>query len=281
MIYSRNNKNNNRYLLSTLWLSLILFTAAACSSSTGNDDDQEQDPVLYQLGEFHDGDYTVTAYSKAPLSVGFHEIYLEVTENGIPMEDLHIHFNTMMHMEGHSHASPFGEPENHRDDTYNLYEAWAIFTMPSGDMGDWELEITIHDMDHTGLEIIGTIGMDVDAENSNRVRIFTGADDNTYILTWIEPQEPETGINDLVVSLHTAASMMDYPAVINAGIVFEPWMPAPSMDHGSRNNVNPEHQGSGFYQGEVNFNMTGDWELRFEITRNGAVIGTPVIELEF
>lgn len=257
---------------SYLWISLILIITVSCSSSTSDDDDI-QEPDLYQLGEFSDDNYTVTAYSHQPLSVGFHEIYLEVAESGEAMQDLHIHFNTMMHMEGHSHASPYGEPGHNRSDEYNLYEAWGIFTMP----GDWELEITVHDIDHTGLEIIGTIPINVD--DSNRVKTFVGSDDNRYILTWIEPNEPEVGINDLVVSLHTSASMMEYPAVINTDITFEPWMP--SMDHGSSNNVNPEHQGSGFYHGEVNFNMTGDWELRFEISRNGQLLGNPVIELDF
>ena len=259
-------------LHSILWLSFILLFTAACSSTDSN-----QDPELYQLGKFTDGNYTVTAYSYRPLAVGFHEIYLDVTQNGESMEGLHIHFNTMMHMEGHSHASPYGEPGHHRDDQHSLFEAWAIFTMPGGSMGDWELEITVHDIEHSGLEITGSIAVEVD--DSNRVHTFVGQDDNRYILTWIEPKEPETGMNDLVVSLHTPASMMDYPAVINADIAFEPWMP--SMDHGSSNNVNPEHQGSGFYHGEVNFNMTGDWELRCEISRSGEVIGTPVIELEF
>lgn len=263
-----------------LWLSLILFISTACSNVTSSDEEDHEDSELYQLGEFTEGGYTVTAYSNAPLTVGFHEIYLDVEENGIPADDIHLHFNTLMPMESHSHASPTGDPDQNRDHEQNLYKSWAIFTMA----GDWELEITVHTGEHGGqdqneLIISGSIDIDVDAENSNRVQIFTENDDNRYILTWIEPQKPETGINDLVVSLHQSESAMEYPAVINADIEFEPWMP--SMDHGSNNNVNPEHQGSGFYQGEVNFNMTGDWELRFEISRNGNTIGSPVIELQF
>lgn len=266
----------NSILRVFLYAIFLALFATACSDSTGNDDDLEE-PDLYKLGEFTDNDYTVVAYSEYPLSVGFHEIYLEVHENGNPMNDAHIHFNTMMHMEAHSHASPYGEPGHHRDEEHNLYKAWAIFTMPSGMMGNWELEITVHDIEHSGLEITGKI--DVEVDNTNRVKTFTGSDENRYILTWIEPKEPETGLNDLVISLHQQQSMMDYPGVIDATIEFEPWMP--SMGHGSSNNVHPAHEEGGFYQGEVNFNMTGDWELRFNITRNEEELAGPVIELEF
>lgn len=268
---------NNNILQIALYAVLLALLATACSDSTSSDDDDLQEPDLYKLGEFVDNGHTVVAYSEQPLSVGFQEIYLDIHEDGTPLDEAHIHFNTMMHMEAHSHASPFMEPGHHRDEEYNLYKSWAIFTMPSGMMGNWELEITVHDTNHSGLEITGKV--DVEVDDSNRVETFVGSDENKYILTWIEPNEPEVGINDLVVSLHKQESMTSFPAVTDATVEFEPWMP--SMGHGSSNNVNPVHEESGFYHGEVNYNMTGDWELRFDITLNGEELASPVIELEF
>src|SRR5690625_4234324 len=106
---------NNR-TLSILLSSFLLLMVAACDTTSS--EEGNGDPELYPLGEFIQDSYTVTAWSTRPLSVGFHEIYLEVMENGIPVEGVHVHFNTMMHMEGHSHSSPYGEPDEQRSEEH-------------------------------------------------------------------------------------------------------------------------------------------------------------------
>ncbi|MEX0646905.1 MAG: FixH family protein [Balneolaceae bacterium] len=260
-----------------LWTLLLAFIAAGCSDSTNSGTDELQEPDLLKLGEFTDNEYTVSVYSNEPLMVGYNDIYVEVHQDGDRMDHAHIHFNPMMQMENHSHASPYGVPGQNRDDEHNLYKAWAIFTMPSGMMGSWELQFTIHDADHNGLEINGIV--EIDVENSNRVKTFLAPDETSYVITWIEPTEPEVGMNDLVVSLHKRESMMSFPPVTSALMNFEPWMP--SMGHGSSNNVDPVHEENGFYHGSVNFNMTGDWELRFNVEMDGEELASPVFELEF
>ncbi len=256
-------------------LVLLIGIVAACSDDS--DADLVTEPDLYKLGEFTDNGLTVAAYSERPLEVGFNNIWFEVHENGEPFGHPHIHFNTMMHMEHHSHTSPYGEPGHHRDDEHNLYHGWAIFNMPSGDMGTWELDLTIHDQDHSGIEATGII--DVEVEPSNRVRTFMTEDESRYVLTLIEPADPSVGMNDLKVALHKRESMMNFPPVLNATMQFEPWMP--SMDHGSSNNVSPVHDENGFYNGQVNFNMTGDWELRFDLEIEGVEIDRQTLEIDF
>jgi hypothetical protein len=253
----------------------ILFITAACSVM--NNDDLIQPPDLYKLGEFTDNGLTVEAWADQPLAVGYNNLYFEVHEDGVRFERAHIYLTTMMHMEAHSHASPFDEPGHHRDEMHHLYKAWAIFTMPSGMMGSWELQITVHDEEHSGFEAAGII--EVDVEESNRVKTFMTEDESRYVLTLVEPADPETGLNDLKVALHKRESMRNFPPVLNAGFEFEPWMP--SMDHGSGNNVAPVHDNNGFYSGQVNFNMTGDWELRFNITLDGEDLGDHIFELDF
>ncbi len=121
--------------------------------------------------------------------------------------------------------------------------------------------------------------IEVDVDDSNRVKTFITENEERYVLTWIEPSAPETGLNELKVALHKRESIMNFPPVLNAEFQFEPWMP--SMDHGSNNNVAPVHDGNGFYSGQVNFNMTGDWELRFGITLDGSDMGNHIFELNF
>ena len=253
----------------------ILFAATACSDFNNNNSDLISEPDLLKLGEFTDNGITVEAYAEAPLAVGYNKIYLEVHEAGVRVDQPSFDFTPMMHMENHSHASPYDIPDGSRDDVHDLYHTWAIFTMPSGMMGRWELQLSVENQ--SGVVAEGII--DIDIENSNRVNTFMTDDEQRYVLTWIEPAEPEVGMNDLAVALHKRESMISFPPVTDAVFEFEPWMP--SMDHGSSNNVSPAHEGNGFYHGQVNFNMTGDWELRFDIVLNGEDLGHHVFELDF
>jgi len=253
----------------------ILIAVSACSDSNNDDSDLISEPDLFKLGEFTDNGITVEAYAEAPLAVGFHNIYFEVHEEGVRVDQPSFDFTPMMHMENHSHASPYNDPGISRDDVHDLYHTWAIFTMPSGMMGTWELQLSVEDQ--SGIVAEGII--DIDVENSNRVKTFMTDDEQRYVLTWVEPVKPEVGMNDLVVALHKRESMMSFPPVTGAVFEFEPWMP--SMDHGSSNNVSPEHEKNGFYHGQVNFNMTGDWELRFDIELDGNDLGYHLFELDF
>ncbi len=262
--------------ISILLVPFALILTIACSE-LNDDSSLVSDPGLFKLGEFTDNGLTVIAYSESPLSVGYNEIYLEAHENSVRFDQPHFLFHTMMHMEHHSHTSPFGEPGHIRDKDLDLYKAWAIFTMPGGMAGNWELQITVHDRDHSGFESKGTIEIEVD--DSNRVKNFMTEDEERFVLTLIGPSDPEIGLNDLFVGLHKRESMMKYAPVLNADMDFEPWMP--SMDHGSSNNVSPVHEENGFYKGQVNFNMTGDWELRFEIESGGEVLGHHTFKLNF
>ncbi len=254
----------------------LMMIAIGCSDSNSIDE-ETPDPDLYKLGAFTDNSVTITAYANAPLAVGYNEIYLDARDNHVPVQNAQFRFLPMMHMEAHSHASPFENPETARDHVHNLYAAWVIFTMPSGMMGTWELQLSAENPANPGIEATGIIPVEVEA--STRVKTFMTDNQTRYVLTWIEPASPKVGLNDLKISLHKRESMMSFPPVTNAVFDFEPWMP--SMDHGSSNNVHPVHESHGFYKGKVNFNMTGDWELRFNIEIDGEDAGLHVFNLDF
>lgn len=46
----------------------------------------------------------------------------------------------------------------------------------------------------------------------------------------------------------------------------------PSMGHGSPNNVNPVHIEKGHYRGKVNFTMTGEWQIKLKVFKNGVLL---------
>lgn len=264
-----------KYFIQILFIATLALTFSAC-----NDKNNPEDvviPDLLKLGEFTDNGVTVVAYAVRPLTVGLNHLYFEVHEGGFRYNRPHIQFNTMMHMEDHSHASPYGTPSQDRDATHNLYESWAIFTMPSGMMGTWELQFTIQNATQSATIATGVIQISV--EQANNVSTFMAEDGSRYVLTLINPRSPKVGMNDLEIAIHKRASMMEFPPVTNAIVAFHPWMP--SMDHGSSNNVPPVHQSDGFYKGQVNFNMTGDWQLRFDMQIDGMTIERRTFDLEF
>lgn len=257
-------------------LFLVLAAAVSCNSSV-DEAGLFTEPELYKLGEFTINGVTVAAYSETPPAVGYQEIFFEVHKNEVLIERPEITFTPIMHMEHHSHASPHQSPPGERDSDFGLFCGWAIFTMSSGMMGKWELAVTVHDPETAEFDIEGII--DIEVAESAMVRSFMAANGERYILTLIKPDEPRTGLNDLAVALHHRETMMQFPPVTGAAFDFEPWMP--SMDHGSSNNVNPVHESEGFYHGKVNFNMTGDWELRFDINQSDEHLGNIVFAIDF
>src|SRR5690625_7031325 len=104
---------NNR-TLSILLSSFLLLMVAACDTTSS--EEGSGDPELYPLGEFIQDSYTVTAWTTRPLSVGFHEIYLEEMENGIPAEGDHVHINTKTQLEGHSNSAPYAAYDEQRQE---------------------------------------------------------------------------------------------------------------------------------------------------------------------
>ena len=109
------------------------------------------------------------------------------------------------------------------------------------------------------------------------VQVATGADGALYFLTKISPAEPKVGMNAFEVAIHKRENMMSHPAVSGLSLEMTPTMP--SMGHGSPNNVNPVHQQDGHYQGEVNFTMSGDWDIALGFASAQDSLGTVNFQL--
>ncbi|MBK8881190.1 MAG: FixH family protein [Bacteroidales bacterium] len=84
----------------------------------------------------------------------------------------------------------------------------------------------------------------------------------------LQPVDPKVGMNDIELTLHRKATMMDWPSDDTYTIEITPEMP--SMGHGSPNNVNPSSIGNGHYKGKVNFTMTGEWRVNVLVKKDGA-----------
>ncbi|MFU8861076.1 MAG: FixH family protein [Cyclonatronaceae bacterium] len=246
-------------------IALIAALALAGSLLSGcginNADDPDPAADLVELALVTADNHTVTIYSEQPLDVGYHPLFIDIRRgNGDLVSSAQITIRPVMVMTSHTHSSPVWQPETVRDEHYRLFRGAFIATMPSGDSGSWRLDIDVTDP-QTGSSF--SVTADITVEQSSNVKVFTATNEERYILTWIAPESPKTGSNDLQVTLHRRETMMSFPAVDDLQIEIKPWME--SMGHGSSNNVHPVSTGSGFYLGKVNFNMSGDWRVYFTL----------------
>lgn len=195
--------------------------------------------------------------------VGYNELHVAVIDaetgnfssapalNFMPMM-----FMPMMNME---HTAPYTAPEKVMD---GVYKIGIGFIMPST-AGDWRLEATVG-LSETAEQVAFEIPITVVEKDDTRMLTFESDVDSAKLFVCLaEPLAPEVGENPFAVTIHKRESMMSFPAVTDYTVEIEPEMP--TMDHGSPNNVNPTHVENGYYEGVVNFTMTGYWKVNLVI----------------
>jgi hypothetical protein len=261
-------------LLPSALLALSLVLVSGCDSTIGVEPGPELPPVV--VAEISSGGLILGIYSNEPLSVGHNHLYIHLTRaDESVVNTAEIEVTPIMTMTEHSHASPVYHPACDRGES-GLFEGAVIFTMPTGSMGTWRLEVQVTDLVAGATE---SFTVPVDIMQSSRVRVLTATDEQRYVITYVEPREPEVGLNDFVLAIHERQSMLSFPAVTDLRVEIEPWMP--SMDHGSHNNEHPQHTSDGFYHGKVNFNMSGDWRIYVRIYRGEEELLETHFDLQF
>jgi hypothetical protein len=228
--------------------------------------------VLVGSGSIDANDLDVRIYADQDLFVGYNKLYIALLKKGTMTQQMsaHVSFVPMMSMNtGMNHSCPTENPIT-TDPEDGIFIGAAIFIMPSGDMGSWTIDVTVHNHDN-GIE--GDVTIPLMVKNPPDTRVFSfesPVDQKKIFITMIEPSMPEVGMNDFIVAAHYKADMMSFPPTEVLNISFDPEMP--SMGHGSPNNVNPVHIGNGHYQGVVNFTMDGFWRLNMFIADQNDVM---------
>ncbi|MEQ9065025.1 MAG: FixH family protein [Vicingaceae bacterium] len=228
--------------------------------------------VMVGSGSIDENETDVRVYAEKDLFVGYNKLYVVLLEKGSTNQitSAHVMLKPMMAMNsGMNHSCPTENPED-QNPAEGLFVGAAIFIMPSGDMGNWTLNVTVHNHNN-GLE--GEVGIPISVMNPPDTRVFSfksPVDQKSIFITMIEPSMPAVGMNDFIVAAHYRADMMNFPPLEDLNISFEPEMP--TMGHGSPNNVNPVHTENGHYQGVVNFTMDGFWRLNMFIADQNDVI---------
>lgn len=195
------------------------------------------------------------------LTTGHTQLFAKVKDaTGALLTNATVSFMPMMDMGSMQHSAPVVQPIY--NSATSTYGGAVVFQMSSLG-GNWTIDVDVNGT-------AATFDVTVDESATKVVGVYSGTDGVNYVVSLTRPITWEVGMNDLELMVHKKESMMSWPAVDDLDIVLEPEMP--SMGHGSPNNVNPVHIAEGYYQGEVNFTMTGDWRLHLQLLRAGVEI---------
>ncbi|TJZ54807.1 hypothetical protein FAZ15_15145 [Sphingobacterium olei] len=253
-------------------LALLIFLFSSCSKDDNSD---FLIPQKEQIASTTTADETkVILWSDQPkLQVGYNPVYLSMEKASGGYMESAVHIHSLMDMHSMSHSSPVEQPVHNKDS--RLHEGAVVLTMPSGEMGNWTLEVAWDSQ---------TAVLNIEAisppNNVKTVQTVVGKDDIRYTVSLVQPQHPKVGLNDVEFLINYRVDATSFPPAENLTLSFEPEMP--SMGHGSPNNMQPQHIGKGHYSGKINFTMTGDWRIHVKLSKNGALVADGIyLDLQF
>ena len=198
----------------------------------------------------------LSVFADKALQVGYQNLYFQVKKNGLAVKDQPLTFAPIMDMGSMAHGAPSGTLTYQSN--LEAYQGFVVFTMPSGESGTWSLKVT-----YQGKEMEIPVVVTAAAIGNTPVKTISGNDGKKYVLALVEPSKPKMGMNDLLLMVFLRENMFSFSPVEGLILGFHPEMT--SMNHGSPNNVIPVSIGKGKYEGKVNFTMTGDWRLFFDL----------------
>ncbi|MBD0402337.1 hypothetical protein [Flammeovirga sp. EKP202] len=268
-----------------LFLSIVLF---ACNED--NSSIEPEQPILeYAIASEKDeaNTYTLTLRSsKANLHEGVNNVAFVTEGDTLPeggewkiLPKMHMQMEGMTHM----HSTPFlgfDEADNHASGIGQI-----LFLMPTVEMGSWTLEVSYLLEDESIADWTFEIQVDAieflaqDPTFKTVVRVPMGDGDETLIMGYnFTAGEPAMGRNEYEVLAFKRMQAMDhghgdghghletYMPLNDLTIKSTPFMPDPSMNHGSPNNTDPSFVSEGKYVGIANFTMTGGWQIKMNVS---------------
>ncbi len=257
-------------------LLILAFTATLMTACSEEESLPDAFAGLKKIatGAAADAGVRAELFATEDLFAGYNRITVALFDNsGNPLSDFYVTLYPEMDMGTMKHSCPLENPV--ASQTPGLYEGSVLFTMPSGEMGKWTLALALR---NTGNNETANILFDitVKATTPSRVVSLKTTDDVRYHLSYYFPESMRVGVNPFIVVAYTVSEDEFVPAE-DLSITLAPEMP--SMDHGSPNNVDPVHITGSYYQGKVNFTMTGEWRLNLNILEGDAVIASPYFDV--
>lgn len=91
-----------------------------------------------------------------------------------------------------NHSSPYSNPEK-MEEFDSVYKSMAIFIMPSGEMGSWDIDFEIT----TSTNQVVSGALDIEVNSSWKINNVRSESGTPYFITWYAPGIPATGNQEL------------------------------------------------------------------------------------
>lgn len=205
------------------------------------------------------------------LYVGHNSIYINI-KNASTGEDLKVE-NVKFYPEmlmydmnnkpaiSHSHTCPH---QNVMSKSQNTFTSFAIFQMHTGDTGYWKAKISYDLNNQTFTRELDITILPQPNKALGKISRFRH-DNKTHFLTLIAPEKPEIGRNEIKLVLYRMNSMTDFEQIKDFKISLDPRMRGDEMkNHSAPHSADLEFK-NGYYEGFVNYTMSGNWTLNFVI----------------
>ena len=214
--------------------------------------------------------FKVTLLSEDTLFHGYNKVWFAVEDQatGEKVTNASLSLYPEMDMIDMKHSAPFENPDQMANEN-GLFEGAVVFIMPDTDEMKWRLKVNLN-VDNTSDSVWLLIPHVKSLEEPKIINFISAVDQKKYFVSLVEPVNPKVGINKLILAIHYKENMMSFPGDENVSVAINPQMP--SMDHGSPNNVNPIHTKGAYYEGKVNFTMTGWWRIYIDLKKDGVPI---------
>lgn len=226
-------------------------------------------PALMALGQGQLGDGAVRVTAAQSLHTGYNELQLQLSDaDGAPVSVDNLRLTPRMAMlEGHDHGAAVIQPEETEP---GLYEAALALPMPGGpDLGEWSLTVTAGDAE---------LSLPLEVAPSAAATSFMTEDERRIFVATVEPQLPGVGVQPLSLFVYERLSADEWVALEGLTLTITPEMP--TMGHGSPNNADPQDEGGGFYAGQVNFSMSGPWQVTVGVADGETGLGEAILAFD-
>lgn len=233
-----------------------------------------------KLSEAVSGDLTVELWTDRPLAVGVNRLQYRVLQGGQAQTSATLAQKPLMNMvsTGSSHGAPVVDPLDTANDT-GRFEGTVVFVMASSGSDAWDLTLDVTlpqgataSPKWTALAV---------AERDVKRTLTAGSGTMTEKLTLtLDLPAPVMGINDYRLTAHKM-DMMTHGFKPVADLSFHVTPQMTSMGHGSSGNLDPTGGADGFYAGQLNFSMSGEWDLKVDVSRGATALGSVDYSVSF
>ena len=252
----------------------------------GCEEDSDTPKPVLNLLEIHKSNLDnlgldIQVFSEKDLVVGYNRLKISLQNPTTKRQFTNARLSVLpiMEMPNVIHSAPKLIPLDFLDEN-RFFQQDIVFLIPSSDSGSWHLNLNVKDLD-SGKQQNIDIPVEVGAPEAIQLQSFLSeVDQRNIFVSLVEPNSPQTGLNDFQLGIHYRENMLSFPTLRNLQVEIEPEML--EMGHGSEGNINPVYSPGGLYRGNVYFNMEGLWRVNIRVKDStGAFMGETYFEMDF